>query len=375
MYSMKQDCEFFSPSMASVDGHSQGFQPSTQKKSTKLTLFEDLLHGSDTGNSHYGPNAEDQNQGDSCPSDCESGISGADNEQQIRLSGNGLIRVDDAEVVYEIIKKKLVSSLSCYGFDAQVEAIHRNDYSGIMSRAKLQSFCIYSRAMEIKCGGNANVKYAWFGASKDEISTILDHGFGLPMNARTHGHGVHLSPVDHPVESMELASPDEDGLRHMLLCRVILGKTEVVCPGSEQYHPSSEEFDTGIDNLASPQKYIIWTSSMNTHILPEFVVSFRASSSCRESQKGRQPIRQPNSEWMPFASLITTLSKFLPPDAVELISKNYGDYKKQKMSRHEMIQLVRQVAGDKLLMTIIKSYRGKLLRIETFAITCWLCML
>ncbi|KAK4427136.1 putative inactive poly [ADP-ribose] polymerase SRO5 [Sesamum alatum] len=340
--------------MASIDGHS------AQKKSTKLTLFEDLLHSSDTRNSHYGLSADDEIQGDSCPSDCESGISGAENEQQFGLSGNGLIRVDDGEMVYEIIKKKLVSSLNCYGFDAQVEAIHRNDHSGIMSRAKLQSFCIYSRAMEIKCGGNANVKYAWFGASKDEISTVLHHGFGLPMTTRTHGHAVHLSPVDHPVQSMELASPDEDGLRHMLLCRVILGKTEVVCPGSGQYHPSCEEFDSGVDNLVSPQTYIVWSSSMNTHILPEFVVSFRASSSCRGSQKGRQPTRQPNSEWMPFATLITTLSKFLPPDAIELISKNYRDYKKQRMTRHEMIQVVRQVAGDKLLMTIIKSYRGKI---------------
>lgn len=77
---------------------------------------------------------------------------------------------------------------------------------------------------------------------------------------------------------MKFAAPDEDGLSHMLLCRVILGKMENICPGSEQYNPSSEEFDSGVDNLASPQKYIIWSSRMNTHVLPEFVVSFRASS-------------------------------------------------------------------------------------------------
>lgn len=80
---------------------------------------------------------------------------------------------------------------------------------------------------------------------------------------------------------MQLASSDEEGRKHMLLCRVILGKTELIAPGSRQYNPSSEEVDSGVDDLESPGKYIIWSSSMNTHILPEFVVSFRASSYCR----------------------------------------------------------------------------------------------
>lgn len=75
--------------------------------------------------------------------------------------------------------------------------------------------------------------------------------------------------------------PDEDGFRYMLLCRVLLGKMEVVHPGSGQHNPSSDEFDSGVDNLASPRKYIIWSSRMNTHILPEFVVSFRATTSCK----------------------------------------------------------------------------------------------
>lgn len=77
---------------------------------------------------------------------------------------------------------------------------------------------------------------------------------------------------------------DEDGLRYLLLCRVILGKTELVQIGSEQCHPSSEEFHSGVDNLAAPGKYIVWSTNMNTHILPEFVVSFRAPS-CLAGEK------------------------------------------------------------------------------------------
>lgn len=62
-----------------------------------------------------------------------------------------------------------------------------------------------------------------------------------------------------------------------MMCRVILGKSEIIHPGSGQDNPSSEEFDSGVDDLVSPKKYIVWGSRVNTHILPEFVVSFRAS--------------------------------------------------------------------------------------------------
>lgn len=67
-----------------------------------------------------------------------------------------------------------------------------------------------------------------------------------------------------------------------MLCRVILGKMEQISEGSKQFHPSSEEFDSGVDNLADPRRYIIWSSYMNSHILPTFIVSFKAFTSAGE---------------------------------------------------------------------------------------------
>lgn len=160
--------------------------------------IEDLLHNLDTGNLNSGTNVEDE---DSCPSDCESGISGTETEHQsIQPFDNGLIRICEGDMIHEVIKKKLVSSLSSCGYNAQVEAIHRNNFLNVMTRAKLQTFCIYAKAMEAKYGGNANVKYAWYGASKDELRGILSHGFGFRMNDPTHGQGVYLSPVDCPLQ-------------------------------------------------------------------------------------------------------------------------------------------------------------------------------
>lgn len=83
---------------------------------------------------------------------------------------------------------------------------------------------------------------------------------------------------------MKSSTIDGCGLRHLLLCRVILGKMELVHPDTEQSHPSSEEFDSGVDNLLSPKRYIIWSTHMNTHILPEYVISFRAPT-CIEGKQ------------------------------------------------------------------------------------------
>jgi hypothetical protein len=73
------------------------------------------------------------------------------------------------------------------------------------------------------------------------------------------------------------ADNDENGEQHMLLCRVILGTAELVKQGSDRFHPSSENFDTGVDDLSDPKRLIIWSTHMNTHILPLYVVSFKLS--------------------------------------------------------------------------------------------------
>lgn len=71
---------------------------------------------------------------------------------------------------------------------------------------------------------------------------------------------------------------DEKGLVHLVLCRVILGNLERVQPESEQFQPSSGSFDNGVDNFQNPNYYIIWDVNMETHILPEYAVSFRLHS-------------------------------------------------------------------------------------------------
>nr|GLL22363.1 probable inactive poly [ADP-ribose] polymerase SRO5 isoform X1 [Ipomoea trifida] len=298
-------------------------------------------------------------------SDCESGISGSTHEVDSPFAWeNGLIPVDEGEQAYNTIKQKLLSGLGVLGSQTRIEGIYKSSYQGLIKEIKLKIFGIFSKAVEKKNGGSANVEFAWYGASSmDEINAILSHGFAPKINnagSYSHGHGIHLCPSNFSLGCLKSAVADENGVRHLLLCRVILGKMEVVPPGSGQWHPSSEEFDSGVDDSVSPRKYIMWSTNMNTHILPQYVVSFRVPASVKGVQRNSVPLRLPNSPWISFPALVSALGKFLPPQSMKLITKYQKDHRERRITRHEMIQHVRKLAGDDLLATIIKAQRDKL---------------
>lgn len=74
-----------------------------------------------------------------------------------------------------------------------------------------------------------------------------------------------------------LAKADGSGEAHIVLCRVLMGRPEAVPAGSSQSLPSSDGYDSAVDNLENPQWYVVWNKDMNTRILPEYVVSFKCS--------------------------------------------------------------------------------------------------
>lgn len=53
-----------------------------------------------------------------------------------------------------------------------------------------------------------------------------------------------------------------------------MGNMEQIEPGSPQFQPKDTVFDSGVDDLENPKWYIVWSTHMNTYILPEYVVSF-----------------------------------------------------------------------------------------------------
>ncbi|WVZ19482.1 hypothetical protein V8G54_006804 [Vigna mungo] len=288
---------------------------------------------------------------DSLFSDCQSSVSGTG---MVPPEHSSLVRLPEGDVLHDLIKRRFIRGLGMLGPKTEVLSVHRNSCSGVVSQARLQSFQLYARAVAELRQGNANVKYAWYGTrGEDDVNDIVSHGF-----VHDHGPKLLLSPDDAPLQSVRECVVGKDGVRHALLCRVILGRMELVDDGSEQCYPSSEKYDSGVDSFSAPSKYIIWSNRMNTHVLPAYVVSFRVPP-FKGIEKSEEEFLRPTSPWMPFPTLISALSMVLSARDIALISKFYKDKREKKISRHELIRRVRQIAGDKLLFAVIKSFREK----------------
>ncbi|KAM7468646.1 hypothetical protein LguiB_016208 [Lonicera macranthoides] len=195
----------------------------------------------------------------------------------------GMNRIEEGKNEHQVVKKSFLEGMGTFAEDTDIVAIHKTSYSGVTGRARFETFQIFSEAVAKKRGGNSNIKYAWYGSSRDEIYDILSHGFsrcGGTENRELHGHGhgIYLSPAKLSADGALSSAVDENGLRHLLLCRVILGNTEAIFPGSKQFKPTSKEFDSGVDDVLAPRRYIIWSAYMNSYILPSYVISFKAPS-------------------------------------------------------------------------------------------------
>ncbi|KAK9669450.1 hypothetical protein RND81_13G131000 [Saponaria officinalis] len=316
------------------------------------------------------PATEVAYDGEASVSDCESGITDSSSGHRRRriFSESMAVEIPENDRSHELIRRKFLAGVED---TAVFTAVHRRNWSENSSTlARIQTFQIHAKAMEKKCGGNPNMKFGWYGGDKDRINQILAHGFSFNDLLINNNGAIFLSPDGFPSQSVDDCGADEDGLRHVLLCRVLLGQSELVQLGSGQVHPSSDEFDSGVDSYENPKNYVIWSANMNTHILPEYVVTFKVKETHSSSQVVSKMRRMPTSPWISFPSLISILAKYLAKDATALITKYHNDYKERKLSRAELIRKVRHIAGDKLLISVIKLFKvNRELKMSSFGLS------
>ncbi|GER56843.1 WWE protein-protein interaction domain protein family [Striga asiatica] len=346
MNNNKQLTNVPSQSLSSTDAYFKVNPSSDQSQTSQSTNSTDA-------NSEVNPSPE-QNQ----PSNVVTLVTSSPipNDEPKYWLSNGFVRVPTTDWVYNTINARLVSSLRANRVHARTESIYKHDYcSSVRSRVRFECFHVCFVATErMRRGGPNIIKYGWYGASKSEINMILAHGFGLPTSNinRVSPRGVYFNSLDRAINGLESSIADEEGVKHMLLCRLLMGNMEVVNPFSGQENPSFEAFDNGVDDLTHPKKYLVWHTKMNTHVLPDFVVSFRTSPCTGACLRVLQPVRS----WIPIPTLINALSSALPRDKLKLVIERYKDYRTRKIMRHEMVQTLRSVAGDRLLQAILKSY-------------------
>eukprot|EP00249_Psilotum_nudum_P022792 c28644_g2_i1 orf=293-2242(+) len=336
------------------------------------------------------------------------------------LLGDKLIKLEKGDQEYAVVANKFIAGLGMLITYTSVVGIYRDSHSSMNGQAKLQAF---QKQEEIKrkMRGDANMRYAWHGTSKQGVSGIVLHGFGqpkMPKNGTVYGVGVYLAPEDYSHVSAVYSDVDENGEQHVVLCRVIMGNMEQVQPGSEQFHPSSEEYDTGVDNLLNPKRYIIWSTHMNTHILPQYIVSFKisprwhdvmaalrgkqtsrwtppvvltrwggqdgqVSEQCSNSEpkaEGSVPLspcqiakntplltqstqhpssKSPRSPWMSFPMLFYILRPKLSPIDMITLQQHYVEFKAGRMPREVLIRNVRAAVGDRILADSIRCMQAQ----------------
>ncbi|XP_024184654.1 inactive poly [ADP-ribose] polymerase RCD1 isoform X3 [Rosa chinensis] len=200
--------------------------------------------------------------------------------------------------------------------------------------------------------GDANVRYAWLASSKGELSTILMYGLGhcgLAAIKPIYGTGVHLTAASFSNTCASYCDVDENGVRHMIFCRVIMGNMELLHPESKQFHPCSQDYDSGVDDLQDPKNYIVWNMNINTHIYPEFVVSFKLSSNTEGHPIG--------SEKKHGVSGVTTYVQG-PKGFLQLQSPAID--KAKKITREEFVEKLRLTVGDSLLRSTITELQCKI---------------
>ncbi|KAK7309747.1 hypothetical protein RJT34_06722 [Clitoria ternatea] len=298
------------------------------------------------------------------------------------------------------VQKMFLKGTSSFGStDSDIVEIYRCSGASMQARWEL-----FQKQAEItkKFRGDANIRYAWLASSKRELSTMMEYGFGhcgLSASKCIYGTGVHLAACSCPDANARYCDNDENEIRHMVLCRVIMGNMEILCRGTNQFHPSSCEYDNGVDDIQCPRYYVVWNMNMNTHIYPEFVVSFkvpcdaeglfcgsegknnvsRVNTTCNGprgphgqlhsdsstvdngkafSMIGSTP-KVPTSPWMPFPVLFAAIRNKIPPKDMDLIKTHYEQFRSKQISRDDFVKMLRLIVGDALLKATISKLQFK----------------
>ncbi|XP_038718501.1 probable inactive poly [ADP-ribose] polymerase SRO2 [Tripterygium wilfordii] len=275
-------------------------------------------------------------------------------------TSNGMVQLQEWNETYNTLKNIFLEQMGPLASQTSVVAIHRIPYSSWSGNFRYQSHQLLLWAVATKCGGNANYTWGWYGASKDDISAIVSHGFtkpDAPVYDRSHGVGIHLSPQNCLLHEIIHSAPDEEGIRHIFICHAILGNAEVISYHSEQFKPSSVEFDTGVDNALTPKVYIVWSAYMNSYLRPDVVISFKSPPLQNNSrgQLSSMPTMRPQ---ISYSNLIAILERLLEPSKFGLISEQYDLVERKIIPISVMIHVMRAIAGDELLDTLAKHNRN-----------------
>lgn len=259
---------------------------------------------------------------------------------------------------YAMAEKFFLSRLKDTDPAVRVTAIHQCTWKGPLEKARWDVF--HKQMERTKAAqGICNTTFAWHGTSAKTVASILTYGFGVRSQldgSEPHGFGIYLSSVRLQHISAMMSEADDNEEKHVLLCRVILGNVEMVEDGPL---PSSVNFDTGVDNIENPTWYVVKWANMNTHILPQCVVSYKSSHNASGQMRPLAFLK-----WVPYSSnafvvkLFSKLEILLPSEKVQELESWCKTYKDGKLPKGTFLKQLRTIVGDEVLLSTINEIRG-----------------
>uniref|UniRef100_A0A0D9XMW9 PARP n=1 Tax=Leersia perrieri TaxID=77586 RepID=A0A0D9XMW9_9ORYZ len=313
-----------------------------------------------------------------------------------------------AQLAVSAVQKLLLQGLSSVLSSKDIVGIYRTPV--LDNNNKESCFNLFKKQVErTNCKrGNANVRYAWLACSKSSVDEMMLNGvlqFKKPAKCPDYGIGTILAPANCANTCVNYCDVDENGIVHMMLCRVIMGNVEIVHHGSRQHRPSNEYFDSGVDDLKNPQHYIVWDMNLNSHVYSEFVVTIKLPSSvkgspatqedchnlsevsslvlssgspdsvsqdmnlwrspalggqCEAPMLGDTVERAPSTPWMPFSMLFAAISTKVSAENMDMVNSCYEEFKSKKISRVDLVKKLRHIVGDRMLISTIMRLQDKL---------------
>ncbi|KAG2314866.1 hypothetical protein Bca4012_065676 [Brassica carinata] len=347
-------------------------------ESPRLNLEED--------SDESGENMDDVPAEDSCSRKIEAAVSNWNETDAIAVSPAGAEGLDK-----DGVKKMFATGTVSLGHVAVLDV---GRFSSEIAEARL---ALFKKLAEItkKHRGDANVRYAWLPAKREVVSSVMMRGLGGALIRKSiYGVGLHLTAADCPYFSARYCDIDENGVRYMVLCRVIMGNMELLRGDKSQFFSGGEKYDNGVDDVENPKNYIVWNMNMNTHIFPEYVVRFKLSDppnaegslvakhdNSGVTLEGPNDLPQldsngpegcsgsansvclnttkPKSPWMPFPTLFAAISHKVPEKDKSFINADYQQLREKKMTRTEFIRKLRGVVGDDLLRSTLTALENQ----------------
>ncbi|OWM83368.1 hypothetical protein CDL15_Pgr012849 [Punica granatum] len=122
---------------------------------------------------------------------------------------------------------------------AEIQQIKVRPMEGHMRSLKAE---VFEQVAEIvkHSRGDSNVVYAWAATDANSLRSGRICQYPGQFGLTVYGFGAILSNIENP-----------------------------------HFRPSNDKFDSAVDNLVLPTRYIVWCSNMVTHIYPEYLVRFK----------------------------------------------------------------------------------------------------